>query len=293
MASEKKAPVSSTDTGKTTGIGFAVVAALEHELTNLTKGLPQDPALAKQGIFLWRSSGCVLVCAGMGEPRATLAVETALRIEPSIHTLVSFGFVGSCTADFKVGAAAEAKVVIDTKNDEQFPTGRDGLVLVTDTRISGVAEKAKFKEKYGAGMVDMVRSLSFVLCSHIVQEAVFVARIAKAKGLAFRAVKGVSDAHDCSLEVLNQFHGPNGEFQTGAFAFYTAIRPHRWWSAIELGKNSAAALKAMSDLLRSTLPAGSLSAPLPAGARPAAQTAATTGSSSTPEAEYAHLLMDV
>ena len=74
-----------------------------------------------------------------------------------------------------------------------------------------MAEKARLARSFGASMVDM--------------EAATVARLAQAKGLGFRAIKGVSDGYEFELSALAEFEGERGSFRTGAFAAYTAVRP--------------------------------------------------------------------
>jgi adenosylhomocysteine nucleosidase len=84
-------------------------------------------------------------------------------------------------------------------------------------------------------------------------EAATVGRLAMARGLGFRAIKGVSDGYDFELEALTQFEGERGSFRTGAFAAYTALRPWTWGKAIELGRGSAKALAGLEAALRGVL----------------------------------------
>ncbi len=105
-----------------------------------------------------------------------------------------------------------------------------------------MAEKARLAERYGASLVDM--------------EAATVARMALARGLGFRAIKGVSDGYDFELGALGKFEGERGSFRTGAFAGYTAVRPWTWGKAMELGRGSAKALGALEAVLRGVLAEG-------------------------------------
>ena len=107
---------------------------------------------------------------------------------------------------------------------------------MTSHAIASVAEKQRLFASYGAAMVDM--------------EAATVARFAQMGGQGFRAIKGVSDAHDFELSSLSRFASPHGHFRTGAFALHTALRPHRWGAAMQLGSGSQRALRALTEVLR-------------------------------------------
>ena len=100
-------------------------------------------------------------------------------------------------------------------------------------------EKTRLADTYAAAMVDM--------------EAATVARLALAHGLRFRAIKGISDAHDFELASLSRFEGKHGSFRTGRFALHTALRPHHWRKTVTLGRHSAQALSALERTLRSLL----------------------------------------
>jgi adenosylhomocysteine nucleosidase len=77
-------------------------------------------------------------------------------------------------------------------------------------------------------------------------EAATVARLARAHRLRFRVIKAVSDDYDFELASLAKFEGKQGSFRTGAFALHTALRPATWSAAMTLGRNSAAALRALN-----------------------------------------------
>jgi adenosylhomocysteine nucleosidase len=215
---------------------IAIIAALPREVGGLVRGVAADAGLKRVGVELWRVEGGVVVAAGMGAERAAVAVEAALA-EGDLGMLVSAGLAGSCGAEARVGAAIEAGVVVDARTGERF--GREGVVLATTETIASVGEKARLREVYGASLVDM--------------EAAAVARLAEAKGLGFRAIKGVSDAHDFELSSLAKFAGERGSFRTGAFALHTAARPWTWGKAVTLGRGSARALAALEVALRVVL----------------------------------------
>ena len=155
---------------------FGMIAALPREIAGLVRGVEADGALVKEGVWLYRLDGAVVVAAGMGAKRAALAVEAAGEVE----VLISIGLAGGCVAGVEAGSVREAGVVVDVISGERFVAGDGaGVTLATGPAIASVAEKARLAERFGAVMVDM--------------EAATVARMAAARGVGFRAIKGVSD----------------------------------------------------------------------------------------------------
>ena len=84
-------------------------------------------------------------------------------------------------------------------------------------------------------------------------EAATVARMAGTNGIPFRAVKAVSDAHDFELSSLSRFASPHGHFRTRAFALHTALRPRTWSQTMKLGSGSNRALRALTEVLGSSI----------------------------------------
>lgn len=213
---------------------IAIVAALPREIAALVRGIKPDAELTRRGIHLYRLPKAVVVAGGMGSSRVTLAVEAAAGSGP-IDTLISVGLAGGCSAAALAGTVLEAGKVIDAQSGESY-AGSGSAVLVTSPTIAGVREKARLHATYGAAMVDM--------------EAATVARLAEARGITFRAIKGISDGHDFEMASLSRFAGKHGSFRTGAFALHTAVRPHHWGKAMRLGKESQRALAALDGVLR-------------------------------------------
>jgi adenosylhomocysteine nucleosidase len=214
---------------------IAIVAALPREVAALVRGTKADAALVKDGVWLYRLEGAVVVAAGMGAERAAVAVEAALATG-EVEVLISAGLAGGCMPGVVVGSVMEAGVVVDVRTGEIFVAGSgSGVTLATAGAIASVREKARLAVSYGAMLVDM--------------EAATVARMALARGLGFRSIKGVSDGYDFELGALGKFEGARGSFRTGAFAVHTAVRPWSWGNAIELGRGSARALTALNEAL--------------------------------------------
>jgi len=215
---------------------IAIIAALPREIAALVRGVAPDPGLVREGVWLYRVDGGVVVAAGMGADRAAIAVAAAWAAG-DVGLLVSAGLAGSCGAEARVGSVIEAGVVVDARTGERF--GAEGVVLATTETIASVGEKARLREVYGASIVDM--------------ESAAVARLAEAHGLRFRAIKGVSDAHDFELSSMARFAGERGTFRTWAFALHTAARPWTWGKAVTLGRGSARALVGLDKALRAVL----------------------------------------
>jgi adenosylhomocysteine nucleosidase len=184
--------------------------------------------------------GAVVAAAGMGSSRVTLALEAALRAG-GIELVVSTGLAGACSPEIQAGEVTEATSVVDAKTGERLPCASSGAerVLVTTETIAGVREKARLRDSYGASLVDM--------------EAATVARLALARGLRFRAIKGISDAHDFEMESISRFADARGHFRTGAFALHTALRPQNWSAAMRLGRESNRALTKLWAELRTLI----------------------------------------
>jgi adenosylhomocysteine nucleosidase len=210
---------------------IAIIAALPREIAGLVRGTKPDAALLGRGIHLHRLSKAVVVAAGMGANRATVAVDAAMSTG-DVTELISIGLAGACSPELVAGVVSEAATVIDTRTGERYRTTfESGSLLATIDTIAGVREKARLAETYGAAIVDM--------------EAATVGRLAMARGLGFRAIKGISDAHDFEMESLARFAEKDGQFRT--LVLHTAVRPHRWPVAMQLGRNSKVALKALTD----------------------------------------------
>jgi adenosylhomocysteine nucleosidase len=165
----------------------------------------------------------------MGASRVTLAFEAAVR-EQGIELIVSIGLAGACSPELRAGEVVEATTVVDASTGERFPCAASGAerILVTTEAIAGIREKARLHASYNAALVDM--------------EAATVARLALARDLRFRAIKGISDAHDFEMESMSRFADARGHFRTGAFALHTALRPQSWGPAMRLGRESNRAL---------------------------------------------------
>ena len=214
----------------------AIIAALPREVRALVKGWERREAA--RHVLVWTNGSAVVACAGMGAMRAALACEAAMRATP-VTALISAGLAGACDPALHVGDAVRAGVVIDSATGERFEGVKQEQILVTGSRIAGVREKMRLRASYGAAAVDM--------------EAAEVARIARAHGLEFCAIKAISDEADFEIDGLAQFATSNGQFREGAFALHAALRPWMWGKVVALGHNSGRAIGALNEALRAEI----------------------------------------
>jgi adenosylhomocysteine nucleosidase len=214
----------------------AIIAALPREVKALVKGWAQ--ASPARHVLVWTKGDAVVACAGMGADRVRLAVQAAMAARP-VTTLISAGVAGACDPQLRVGDVVHAGTVVDARTGERFEDPEYTQVLVTGAEVAGVAEKRRLLAAYGASAVDM--------------EAAAVARLARAHGLSFAAVKAVSDGAEFEMQELGRFATADGQFREMAFAGYAAVRPWMWGRLMALAKNSGAAITALTKELEAQL----------------------------------------
>jgi len=220
----------------------AIIAALPREVSALVKSEGWKSRRVTGGVAVFTRERAVVVCAGMGAGRAAMAVQAARAAMP-VTVLLSAGLAGACDPALRVGDVVRAGLVVDSRTGERFscagPDAERTQVVVTAGRIAGAQEKARLRAAYAADAVEM--------------EAATVARLARAHGLDFRALKAVSDEAAFEMEGLAQFATDDGRFRESAFALHTALRPATWGKAVALARNSARALAALTVALNGEL----------------------------------------
>ncbi len=214
----------------------AIIAALPREVSALVKGWRVQQLPGR--VIVYTSENAVVACAGMGAGRATMAVEAAMKAGP-VSALLSVGLAGACDAALRVGDIVSAGVVVDAQTGERFENSQFRQILVSIAGIASVEEKTRLRDSYRASAVDM--------------EAATVARLARAHGLPFHAVKAISDAADFEMGELARFATADGQFREGAFALHAALRPAMWSKVMALGRNSRKALDSLTEALEGEL----------------------------------------
>ncbi len=205
------------------------VAALTREIAGLVaeRGWRAEPKLLGRKIHLFEHADAVVVCAGMGAARVTMAVEAALGVGPAA-ALISVGWAGACREGLAVGDVLHPTLVIDTRTGERYeaggPSAVEAVSIVTVAAAAGAAEKRRLGASYGCAAVEM--------------EAAHVARLARIHELPFGAIKAISDQVDYEMDGMERFSTPDGQFREAAFGLYVALRPAMWGPVMAMAKGS-------------------------------------------------------
>jgi adenosylhomocysteine nucleosidase len=141
--------------------------------------------------------------------------------------LVSAGFAGGLKRQHKAGDLLVCREVIDEQRNESFMGVAGEARLVTCAGVLNGQDKRKLAEKHDADAVDM--------------EAAAVARVAREKGIAFVAVKAISDEVDIVMPPMDRFIDADGNFETVKLLAYAAPRPRLWPVLARLQKNTGLA----------------------------------------------------
>jgi nucleoside phosphorylase len=219
---------------------LAIVAALEREVSPLVKNWKLVERAHEGKKFKFFEHGdAVLVCGGVGVEAARRATEAVIALyQPGM--VQSVGFAGALDQSLRVGAILIPALVIDAQDGSRIEPGIPGEgVLVSVARVAGAEQKKRLARAYGAQSVDM--------------EAAAVAKGARTRGTAFSAVKVISDEIGLELPSMEKFIGMGGQFETGRFVAFVAIRPWLWARVLRLWKNSSIAAKALSNFLAERL----------------------------------------
>jgi adenosylhomocysteine nucleosidase len=221
-----------------TSFKIVVIAALEREVAPLVKGwrVLDDSVDAAYRKYARRETA--VVCAGMGARAARRAADAAVyQYKPQL--LVSAGLAGALVPDLKVGDAIIPSVIINSATGDRYPTGHGSGVLVTASGMAGVEAKRLLARQHEAQLVDM--------------EAAAVAQVAQQHGVAFTAVKAVSDEVDFDLPDLEPFVDSNGRFLTSRFISHIAFRPRMWAVVRKLAANSDLACVKLCTVLKNLI----------------------------------------
>jgi adenosylhomocysteine nucleosidase len=213
----------------------AIVAALEREILPLVRHWRLHVQESGGRSFrFFEKEETVAVCGGIGAGPARRAAEAALALySPAI--VYSVGFAGALEENLKVGDIVLPCRVVDAADCSSVETGIGDGVLVTYHSVATPEQKVQLGSSFGAIAVDM--------------EAAAVARAAEARGVRFRAVKAISDSSDSRLPAMDNFIEPGGQFQTGAFALHTLVRPWMYAGVARLARNSTLASRALCGWL--------------------------------------------
>jgi adenosylhomocysteine nucleosidase len=209
----------------------AMVAALEREVHQLVKHWRRvDREYEGRRFKFFESGESVLVCGGIGAEAARRATEAVIALyQPEL--VQSVGFAGALDPTLKLGEIFSPSRVIDVRDGSSVEMATGCGALVSAATVASAEQKLKLAESYGARAVDM--------------EAAAVGRGAQARGVRFMAVKAISDESNFAMPAMDRFVGEKGQFRTGRFVTFAAVRPWLWTRVIQLARNGAKASRAL------------------------------------------------
>jgi adenosylhomocysteine nucleosidase len=212
---------------------IAIIAALDREIADFVRGWKRaDIQCSMRTVRLYESDNGIVAVAGIGAVSARVAADTAYkRANGAISQFVSAGLAGALTPEWKVGDVFRPATIIDEADDVSIPTSDGAGTLITAGTIADEQVKRIFAAKHIAQAVDM--------------EAYAVADVARIYKVPFTAIKVISDELNFPMPPLGRFLTDRGEFRTGAFTMYVALRPWLWPTVVKLGSNSARATQVL------------------------------------------------
>jgi len=213
----------------------AIVAALEREVKSVIRTWRVVERQHEGRAFrFFEGDQAVVVCGGIGPEAARRATQAILELyAPSL--VLSVGFAGALSPELKVGDVFTPAQVINLADGSKVAAGVGSGTLLSLGYIANKDEKFKLATAYGAQAADM--------------ESAAVARGAEAMGIAFRAVKAISDAADFTMPPMKGAVDPAGNFHIGRFLLFAILQPWSWLSIVRLARNSSVAAKTLSNYL--------------------------------------------
>jgi adenosylhomocysteine nucleosidase len=208
---------------------LGIVAALEREVRPLVRRWRvHEREHAGRRFRFYENGETVLVCGGVGAEPARRAAEAVLALY-SPNCVYSVGYAGALEPTLRIGDILQPARVINAKEGSTASIVGGQGTLVSHALVASVSQKTKLREAYNAQAVDM--------------ESSAVARAAEARGVAFAAVKVISDEFNFELPPTEQFVDTQGRFQQTRFAIFIALRPWLWARVAQLARNSARATR--------------------------------------------------
>ena len=220
-------------------IRVGIVSAMEREINPLLQQWERGTIREGARIYgVWRSKVATYIASGIGRDPGELATRALVASErPDI--LISAGFAGALTRYLRVGETITPGTVIDGQRGERFSAVGGNGVLVSAAEIADETAKKQLGEQYEAEAVDM--------------EGASVARVAQEQGIAFCAVKSISDELGFAMPPFNAYVTRDGKLALERFAAHVAVRPAYWPSLVQLARNSKKAASELSAALQHLL----------------------------------------
>ena len=222
----------------------AIIAAMEREIAPLVRGWQRSTLTSGERMFTcFERDGAVAAISGIGCKNAEIAARAIVdRYRPAL--LISVGLAGALIRSLKVGSVFTPNVVVDAADGAEYRCAADGNhvsggVLVSATQIAGIQAKRELVNRFHGLVVDM--------------EAAGVAKVAQQEQIGFRCVKAISDEADFIMPPMGKFLNAAGEFQSGKFVLWAAVRPWQWTRVAALARNGKRATDALCNRLRNDL----------------------------------------
>jgi adenosylhomocysteine nucleosidase len=226
---------------------IAIIAAMEREIAPLVRGWQRGTLSSGERRFVvFDRDGVAVVVSGIGCKNAELAARAVVeQHRPAL--LISVGLAGALIRSLKVGSVFTPNVVVDAADGAEYRCAADGTYVsgglrVSAAEIAGAEAKRELVNRFHGLVVDM--------------EAAGVARVAQQEQIGFRCVKAISDEADFVMPPMGQFLNAAGDFQSGKFVLWAALRPWQWPRIAAMARNSKRAISALSDRLRKDLASG-------------------------------------
>ncbi len=212
---------------------IGIIAALPGELKPLTREWPRTDQVA---LGFVNGVECLAAAEGMGGAAAMRSFQSIRAAATDLRVLVSYGWAGALSPELEAGTVHSVGEVVDARTGERFATSSGAETrLVTLGHVARREEKPQLAERYAASLVDM--------------EAATVGRLARAHGLGFLCLRGISDSAEDDLPDFNRFLTRDGQLRMAAFVLRAALRPGSWGPLAALGRNSAAAAQVLAHEL--------------------------------------------
>jgi adenosylhomocysteine nucleosidase len=216
-----------------------IIAALEREVPLLVKNWRRvEREYDGRRHKFFEGPRAVLICGGIGQEFARRATEAAIALYQPV-LVVSAGFAGALAPELKAGDTIFPRTVVNAQDGSraepvicETAVGQKEIgqgVLVSVSSIADHEQKQRLAAAYGALAVDM--------------EAAAVARGAEAHGLAFIAIKAISDEAGLALPPMDRFVRSDGGFSTWRFIAYVVPRFWLWSKVARLASNSRLAAR--------------------------------------------------
>lgn len=217
----------------------AIIAAMEREVAPLIRGWRvREINHGGRQYRLFENGNAVLICGGIGMEAARRATEAVIEAAHPARVM-SVGFAGALNSAIKVAEVIEPRMVVNAADGVRTETGSGQGTLVSYAAVADPDQKQRLSKAYAAAAVDM--------------EAAAVAQGAQARGVEFAVLKAISDAVDFAMPPTEGFVSRDGQFRTGRFALYVAVRPWLWGRTITLGRNSVKASRALCSAIEKYL----------------------------------------